>query len=355
MKNKEIQKVVTRSNGLDIIRFLAVLFVIGVHFFLYNHFYEAKMEGLSMFIMTGMRWLFYTCVPLFIILTGYLKGNKKPNKEHYHSIVPILSSYLLISILAILVKKFIFHTDRSYGSLLMGIFNFTTIDYAWYVNMYIGLFLLIPFLNILYKNIDTKRNKQILLISLAALVGLPSIFNAITIGNVHLNLVPSWWTMLYPILYYFIGSYIKEYQIHLSKVVGALSIVFLLFFETVCSFFYSQGKVFDPFLFDGYNALPTVMLATLIFIFFYQMHIKWKPLRIMVTDFSKLSFDVYLISCLADFYFYTKFAKQLGTATKAFPYLFLFVPGIFILCYIVVFIKRCILNGLKELKNSGNV
>ena len=32
------------------------------------------------------------------------------------------------------------------------IFNFTACPNAWYLEMYIGLFLLIPFLNIIYNN-----------------------------------------------------------------------------------------------------------------------------------------------------------------------------------------------------------
>lgn len=354
MKNTDITKTNKRIIGLDLVRFIAVFFVVSVHFMLYSHFYEAKMEGIGMFIMTGLRWLFYTCVPLFIILTGYLKSKKKPNKEHYKSIVPILSTYLILSIIAILVKKFLLHTGDSYGHLIMGIFNFSTIDYAWYVNMYIGLFLLIPFLNILYQNIDTQRKKQILIGTLLGLVSLAPFINAFNIEGIQLNLVPNWWVGIYPFLYYFIGCYIKEYQIRLPKVANFLLLVMALFIETIITFFYSHGKVFDSLLFEGYNALPTVLIATLIFLLFYNVQFKNRPLRIMITDFSKLSFDIYLISCLVDAYFYSHFAKYVSSSPKALPYLFLFVPVIFLTSYVIAFIKRCIINGLSALKNSLN-
>lgn len=349
----EVKKNTKRIMGLDIVRFMAVFFVISVHFMLNNHFYEAPMEGAIMFIMMGMRWLFYICVPLFILLTGYLKSNKKPNKEYYKSIIPVLASYGIISILAILVRKFLFSDPASMGHLIHGIFNFTTIGYAWYVEMYIGLFLLIPFLNILYKNIDTKKNKQILLLTFALLVSVPLMVNAVQIGNIALNVMPDWWTILYPVLYYFIGCYIKEYQIKMSKLINGIAIVTLLFLETFIAFFYYQGRPFDSILLEGYGSLLTVILATLVFLFFYNVDFKNKFLRIMITDFSKLSFDIYLLSYLVDIYFYTTFAKYIVSTVGSLPYYLLFVPTIFLTCYIIAFIKRCIIDGIFKLKNSS--
>ena len=43
--------------------------------------------------------------------------------------------------------------------------DFTGAPYSWYIEMYLGLFLLIPFLNILYNNLASQRHKQILVIT----------------------------------------------------------------------------------------------------------------------------------------------------------------------------------------------
>ena len=37
--------------------------------------------------------------------------------------------------------------------------NYEVIPYGWYIEMYICLFLLIPFLNLIYKCLDTQRKK----------------------------------------------------------------------------------------------------------------------------------------------------------------------------------------------------
>lgn len=71
-----------RILGLDIIRSLAILFVIAGHFFvLHTPFRSTNFEGLSLFLQAGIIPLFQTGVPLFIMLTGYLNTNKVSEKR----------------------------------------------------------------------------------------------------------------------------------------------------------------------------------------------------------------------------------------------------------------------------------
>ena len=35
--------------------------------------------------------------------------------------------------------------------------------------------------------------------------------------NIKYNLIPDWWINIYPLTYYFIGCYLKEYQIKMKK------------------------------------------------------------------------------------------------------------------------------------------
>lgn len=66
-----------RVFGLDLIRFFAIFSVISVHFFLNNGFYTFPVKGGRMFISINLRWLFFSGVPLFLLLTGYLNNKKK--------------------------------------------------------------------------------------------------------------------------------------------------------------------------------------------------------------------------------------------------------------------------------------
>ena len=102
-------------------------------------------------------------------------------------------------------RLFYLNEDISKLKLLLGIFNFTADEYAWYIEMYIGLFLLIPFLNIMYEGLKTKKNKQYLILTLLIMVSISPIINFITVRNVKLEIIPNWWNSIYPLVYYFIG------------------------------------------------------------------------------------------------------------------------------------------------------
>ena len=69
--NREQKSCQNRAVGLDLVRTLAILFVISGHFISLNTpFRQTIFEGVSMFIQGSANPLFATGVPLFIMLTG---------------------------------------------------------------------------------------------------------------------------------------------------------------------------------------------------------------------------------------------------------------------------------------------
>ena len=58
----------TRDPALDIIRCIALLSVICVHFFLNTSFYDDTVAGIPMLIMTVMRSCFLICVLMYVIV-----------------------------------------------------------------------------------------------------------------------------------------------------------------------------------------------------------------------------------------------------------------------------------------------
>lgn len=65
-----------RNCNLDIIRCVAVFTVICVHFFLNSEYYTYPIVGERMYIMTFICTAARVCVPLFLLLTGYLMRQK---------------------------------------------------------------------------------------------------------------------------------------------------------------------------------------------------------------------------------------------------------------------------------------
>lgn len=89
-------------------------------------------------------------------------------------------------------------------SFILGTLDFTGSNYSWYIEMYIGLFLLAPFLNLAYGKLKNKKQKQVLLVTAVFLTIIPSLFNIFNFGSLDWwtnptssdefqKLVPSWW------------------------------------------------------------------------------------------------------------------------------------------------------------------
>ncbi len=144
------KKKIERESGLDFVRFLAVFSVIGAHYVLNCGYYRTDLKERGMVVFTVGRWFFMTCVPIFMILTGYLKINKKLSRSHYMELIPIMVGYGFIGTLNIFVSNYIYggvYTWKSGGDELF------TYRIAWYGGMYLCMMLLIPFFNILWKNL----------------------------------------------------------------------------------------------------------------------------------------------------------------------------------------------------------
>lgn len=339
--------------GLDLVRAIAIMLVFAVHYFLGSSYYITEMQGAGMLILTALRSIAYTCVPLFMVLTGYLKSKNKGFKQNYKSLLQIIVSYFIISLLLIIYIKYINRSDKDIIELFMGILSF---EYSWYVEMYIGLFLLIPFLNILYNGIDSQKKKIILIITLLFLCSLPPLINPIKLDNLFLDIIPNWWIAIYPILYYFIGAYIREYGIRISKQKLLILSSIVIFLQSFLMYSYDKGANFSWRLFDGYNAFPTVILTTIFFLIFYDVKINIKWFQKIINLISKLSLKMYLFGAITDSIVYYKLLPYLNISIAFKPRLMLlyFVP-LFILSFLIAFIFSYILEiSIALFKKAGN-
>ncbi|MGV2939694.1 acyltransferase [Mesobacillus sp. LC4] len=286
----------SRNTGLDLVKAFAILFVLSVHFFLKTEYYSTPLEGKNMYVQTFLRMSFLICVPLFIILTGYLQSNKKPTVDYFKKLMPVLIVYLFYSLVAILVRVYHFDEQKTVLEWLAEVTHFKANSYSWYVNMYIGLFLISPFLNILYKGLNSKRQKQLLILVLVVMTSLPDILNGKARGVLF---VPDFWDQMYPLMYYFIGSYLKEYQFRIKKWIGAILLATVTLVEVWIEVHYAMGGKFRGMA-GYYNSTLIVVHSVIFFLLFYDVHIKTAILSKFITFVSMLSLDIYLASNISD-------------------------------------------------------
>ena len=149
-----------------------------------------------------------------------IRIEKRTIFEFYVEILRVIIPYVISTIFIVLFRIYVIRDMNGIKNVILNVMGYG--EYAWYVNMYIGLYLMIPFLNVLWRAIGDKFGHKFFLGILFCITIAPSIFNVFDlctkgallrpwVGNTYSQLVPNWWSQMYPLMYYFTGAYIKKY------------------------------------------------------------------------------------------------------------------------------------------------
>ncbi len=288
-----------------------------------------------MFLQAMFIPLFLTGVPLFLMLTGYLNTKKVVSRKYYKGCIRVLLSYLFFSIITILFRKYYLHEELSWLKWGLKIFDFSAIPYAWYIEMWIGLFLLTPFLNMLYKAVPTLRQKQVLILTLYVMTALPDLLN-----RYGLYLVPGFWSSVYPLSFYFLGCYIYEYKPRVSPWKLIVSIVVLSLINPVFNTLFVHNHPLIQIAGGPWGVFGTV-IAVSFFLLCYQIDFSTPIWRSMLTKVSLLSLDMYLCCYLFDALVYPYFKERYFVDQSQFGvYFFIIVPILFLGSFALAWLKE---------------
>lgn len=240
-----------------------------------------------------------------MITTGYLMKNKTLSKKYYLGISRVLIIYLLDAVLYLNYNILYLNQQTDIKHIVYNILNFE-IGYSWYVEMYIGLFLLIPFINLIYNNLKSKKQKQILIMTMLILTSFQGIF------NIKYSLIPDWWTGIYPLTYYFIGCYLKEYKVNIKSLKNILLFLICLVISSFINIYISKGKTFVWGIHNEYSSILNVSTSVLIFILITNLDLQKLNIKLkkIITKLSELSLGVYLTSGTIDRFLYFNHFKN---------------------------------------------
>lgn len=343
MKNK-------RDINVDITRIFAYFSVISVHFFLNSGFYNTPVIGERMTLMVYFRTLFMICVPLFLLLTGYLYSerniviNKTTIKKHITKLLKIVYTYLTSVFFICIFKKYYLGNSISIiKSTILNALNFT--EYSWYVNMYFGLFLMIPFLNMVWINIEDHEGHLILIGILMFLTMSPSVFNIYDlqtpmallkpwISTTYTQIVPDWWTNLYPITYYYIGAYFRKYVNHKkynTKKLFALLIITVLVFGSYNVWRCYSIKFIKGLWCHPWGSFQNTTMSVLCFLIINSIECNLEKYNRVLVKISELSFGAYLLSWIPDKMLYPLLSAHEPNMVLRFNYFPIIVPLVIML------------------------
>ena len=312
-----------RNPSLDVLRIIAFLLVVSVHFFKLSEYKDTITDGILMLPMSMAYSVAICCVPLFVMLTGYLQTNKTLSGKYYSGILRPLVTYILASVACLVFKIIRYDFPTDIPSNLFRILDYTASDYGWYMEMYFGLFLMIPFLNAAYHGMKTHKHKLILVITFMVLTALPGIlntFNFMTEGwwetpsllRTYNKLIPGWWTSVYPITYYFIGSYLREFPLKLKKRINLTLLLTALVLFGAYYFYRLRGGAFFFGAFVTEGSLTVTIVSVLLFSFIAERDMRClpSPLCRFLSLVSGWTLAAYLVSQIFDALFYSKLKEM---------------------------------------------
>ena len=327
---------IRENSNFELLKIICITLIIGHHFI-----YDAKILNLIdtsniyyNFLYIGGK--FGTAI--FSIITGYFMSERKFN---WTKIIKLILKIEIYSYLSIILFYFILGYNIDKINLIKSFIPILSNKY-WFATSYVILYFLIPYLNILIKNISKEKYTNLLVLLTILIVILP------TIG---LNYLSNNTTAL--IYYYLIGAYIKKYEIKLFKkntfnLISSIIVYLLILLSTNIINLLSEKYTFfnnKTYYFSQINSIPVVISGIFLFVFISQ--IKIKPSKIL-NRISIASLGIYLIhdNYFIKRYVFPKIFQIINTFSLNIIASLIFIIIVIIICSIIDNIVTIIIDKL---------
>ena len=201
----------------------------------------------------------------------------------------------------------------------------------------------------------TKKEHKILLYTFLLLSSVPGIVNILNINVVEVDkydeLIPNWWTFVYPITYYFLGSYISKYKSNITKSKNFLLIIIVTIIFGTFNYFSSYHHKFISTTYNDWGSLMNIIPTYLVFIFILKTNVNnWKPkIKRLLPKISNLCLGAYLLSFIFDQIFYKILNTNIPKVTDKLIYFPLIVITIIICSLILSYLINILYNIIYKL------
>lgn len=336
-----------RKLNIDLLKCIAIVFVVGVHFFLHTNYYGQSFTFKSIFLSSFIWMILMTCVPLFIMTTGYLMKDKTYSEDYFIKLLPVIGIYALTAAVYTFFDMRVVN-EEYLGKLFENIFSFS--HYAWYVNLYIGLYMLIPFLNAGFNSLTSRKNQVVVLGILVLFTIVPPTLSLLNNNEQNFmilpHIIPDYWKGLWPITYYLLGAFLASSK----KKSSFKELVFVIFILDILSIF-GLVAISETSFGIEYSVLPVFLLSSLIFysVIHLKVSIKNEWLQRVVLFISKNTLPIYLLSVIGDYYWYPKMVEKWGDFTNIFLRFPLIVIFLLIQAILMTFILNTLLKFIKTI------
>lgn len=280
-----------RIFSIDLCCIVGIILMIGFHFFSVSGFESIPISSAISIPTLFIRWICMTGFPLILMVNGAVFFRKKFSLKSYKRLIKLLY-FFIISFLSVRFCS----SERL--NLRETINEFYTFEGASFGIIYAGLFLIAPFLALLYKSLPDKRSKQILLIIMCILTSLPTL--TVVFG---IKLLPQNFTNLYPITLFFIGAYIYENRKNFNALNFGVLFGCLCLSEAILSYSSSTNSdthTFSSNFLDSYGSIFNIGATSCLFIIMLKIRCHSHAIRSFVKYIAKSILPIIMVSWILE-------------------------------------------------------
>lgn len=270
-----------RNSSIEVLRILSMIMIIISHYCYHGVINVSTLPYSINKIILQLGYLGNLGVNIFFLISSYFMYDSKFNIKKFLTLVFEIFSY---SMLIYLMFIFIGLHEFNITSFIQSAFPIIFKKY-WFATVYMIIYLISPFLNIMIKNLSKKQHLQIILITLFIWSGLYTFMN--------INLYNNYFTDVF--LLYFISTYMKKYSEEIKKYnkhINIFSVVcaVILFLITII-FSYSDTLSVYVHHFYARNSIFIILIAVGLFNCFLNKEFYLKIINLI----STCIFGVYLL------------------------------------------------------------
>ena len=347
-----------RQSNFELMRIISIFSIILWHVIIHGGVFNGLGQPAS-FISNALLALLIVHVNSLVFVTGYFNSGR--SKVRFQKIAKLLGTAWFYKAVIIIALSYFGLACFSKITIMEELMPLDLSNY-WFINCYVVIYLLSPYLNKVTERMSEKEFIKFILLLLLLLSFIPIITMGRTISNNGYNILNF-------VLLYYIGSFCRKYppkeNYHFKSLsknkwrILLLISFFLLSFSNISlyylgekmqninsGFFAYYGNILTSAFLSYAN--PIVILQTCCYcLFFESMNFKSR----MINFVAKASFGIYLIH--DNYYLKGHIYKwlNLSRSTRALGAIIILFESafiIFIACFLIENIRRILAKGISK-------
>ena len=283
----------SRNLNVEVLRIVAMLLIILGHCIGHNHLVEQS-GGVSHYLLKLLQIVSYPATNIFVLISGYFQSQTtfKPQKLF------LLWLQVFFYSVGLYMLAIFFNWTHFHGKELLKVLLPISGNQYWFIRVYLGMYLLSPFLNELVRALDKRKFLWLLMVHLAIFSLWRSFIPFATTLNTEGGASILWFITLY-----LTGAYLAIFPPCIcQKVLITLACAFLMFafgsWATISWLSYHLGFAGKgSSLFTEFTAFPIYGFATCVFLLAIAKKDQWNNLflRKLIMVCSASTLGVYML------------------------------------------------------------